>query len=90
MRKLVTVSALVLLGGIPTPLWSQDVVGQRQGRNDAIGNIKPMSRIENRIENRVPSRIRNRIDRSYDPAANPTSAIKAAADQARTAASAPR
>lgn len=90
MRKIAIVLALVWLGDIPTPLWSQDLAGQRQERNDAIGNIKPTSRIGNRIENRVPSRIRNRIDRSYDHAANPASAINAAADRARTAANTPR
>jgi len=44
--------------------------GQRQTREEAADQIKPMDRIDNRIQNRVQNRVRNRIDRNYDPMAN--------------------
>lgn len=60
--------------------------GQRQTREEAAPNIKPMGRIDNRIANRVQSRIRNRIDRYYDPQANAASPFVIAGAQARATA----
>ena len=54
------------------------LVGQRQTRDEAASNIKPLNRINNRVANRVQNRIRNRIDRYYDPQANATSPFKIA------------
>lgn len=51
-------------------------IGQRQTREEAAPNIKPMNRINGRIANRVQTRIRNRIDRYYDPRANATSPFR--------------
>jgi len=45
-------------------------VGQRQTRDQAAPNLKPLARIDTRIANRVQNRIRNRIDRDYDPQGN--------------------
>lgn len=60
-------------------------VGQRQTRDEAAPNIRPLGRIESRVANRVQSRIQNRIDRYYDPQANATSPFEVAGDQARIA-----
>ncbi len=58
--------------------------GRRQTRDQEIGGIKPLGRINSRIANRVQSRLRTRIDRNYDPQANAASPFEAASDQART------
>jgi hypothetical protein len=92
-------AALAALLLVPAPSVAQDQqqqpgrlaeaavgeVGQRQTAEQAVANIKPMSRINNRIPNRVQNRIRNRIDRHYDPQANTTSPFEVAADQAEDA-----
>ena len=59
--------------------------GRRQTREQEIGGIKPIGRINSRIANRVQSRLRTRIDRYYDPQANAASPFKAASEEARTA-----
>ena len=60
-------------------------VGERQTRENAVPNLRPMARLSNRINNRVQSRIRNRIDENYDPQANATSPFEAAEEQTRAA-----
>lgn len=58
--------------------------GRRQTRDQEVGGIKPLGRINSRVANRVQSRLRTRIDRDYDPQANATSPFEAASDRART------
>jgi len=62
-------------------------VGQRQTREQAPANIKPMARIDDRIANRVQNRIRSRIDRFYNPLANTASPFETAADQIKKSSS---
>lgn len=62
-------------------------VGERQGKQATVANIKPLARLDTRIANRVETRIRNRIDRTYDPTANATSPFKVAIDKAQKAGS---
>lgn len=57
--------------------------GRRQTRDQEIGGIKPMVRINNRIANRIQSRLRTRIDRNYDPQAN-ASPFEVAGEEVRT------
>ncbi|UZK68752.1 hypothetical protein OKW76_11965 [Sphingomonas sp. S1-29] len=45
--------------------------GRRQTRDQEIGGIQAIGRINNRINNRVQSRLRSRLDRNYDPRAQP-------------------
>ena len=59
--------------------------GRRQTRDQEIGGIKPLGRINSRITNRVQSRLRTRIDRNYDPQTNAASPFETAGDQARVA-----
>lgn len=59
-------------------------VGQRQTREEAAPNNRPLGRLQSRVQNRVQSRLRNRIDRYYDPQAA-TSPFEVAGDQAQTA-----
>ncbi len=66
------------------PGTAMGVIGQRQTREEAGANIRPMVRIESRVANRVQNRIRNRIDRNYDPRANAASPFQVANDQVRS------
>ena len=60
-------------------------VGQRQAREQAAPNVRPLGRGSSRIQTRVQSRIRSRIDRYYDPQVNAISPFEVASERARTA-----
>lgn len=60
-------------------------VSQRQTRDQAASNSRPLIRLSGRIETRVHVRLKTRIDRDYNQRANALSAFKAADDQARSA-----
>ena len=59
--------------------------GLRQRRDQEVGSIRPVPRLDTRIANRVQSRLRNRVDRFYNPRANALSPFVVADEQLRNA-----